>query len=283
MKKTGIVLLAVLLAVGLVACGSPAPTPSPAVSSGPEESPAALTKVTIGATSSPHGELLEKVKPILLEQGIELEIKIFEDYVLPNTAVADKSLDANFFQHVPYLESFNTENKTELVPIASIHYEPLGLYPGKTKTIAELKDGASIAVPNDTSNEARALMLLENAGLIKLAEGAGLMATVKDIAENPKNIKIVELQAAQLPGKLPDVDMAVINGNYAIASEIPITDALALEDKEGTAAQTYANVIVVRKGDEARPELKALCDALQTQAISDYITETYAGGVVPMF
>lgn len=244
--------------------------------------PAELKVLKVGASPTPHAEILKQVVDVLKEQGIDLQIIEFTDYVQPNLALQDGSLDANFFQHLPYLESFNAEKGTTLVSIGAIHYEPFGLYPGKTKTIAELKDGASISVPNDTSNEARALLLLEAQGLIKLKEGAGITATKLDIVENPKNIDIKELEAAQLVHSLPDVDMAVINGNFAIQGGLTVEkDAIAKEDKASIAATTYANIIAVRAGDEARPELVALVEALKSDAVKAYIDTTYAGAVVP--
>jgi len=193
-------------------------------------------------------------------------------------------LDANYFQHQPYLDDFNAENKTNIVSVAAIHYEPLGIYPGKAKTLDELKEGAQIAVPNDTTNEARALLLLEAQGLIKLNPEAGLKATVKDIAENPKNFKIVEIEAAQLARSLPDVDIAVINGNYAIKAGLNVArDAIAKEEKDSLAAQTYANILAVRKGDENREEIKALVNALKSDKVKEFIETTYEGAVVPVF
>lgn len=237
----------------------------------------------IGATPVPHSEILEFIKPLLLEKGILLEIVEFTDYVQPNLALDNKELDANFFQHVPYLNDFNEKNGTKISAIIPVHFEPLGLYPGKTKTLADLKDGASIAVPNDTSNEARALLLLEAAGLIKVDAAAGLNATVKDITENTKNLKIVELEAAQIPRSLPDVDLAIINGNYAIEAGLnAATDALLAEDKESLAAETFANIIVTRT-DDNRPEFDILKEVLQSDELKSFLEEQYKGAVVPVF
>jgi D-methionine transport system substrate-binding protein len=204
--------------------------------------------------------------------------------VLPNTALDSGDLGANYFQHQPYLDQFNEENGTKHVCVAPIHYEPLGLYPGKTKTVDELADGAQIAVPNDATNEARALLLLQDIGLITLKSGVGLEATKNDIEANEKNLDIVEVEAAQLPKTLADVDLAVINGNYAIEAGLnAATDALAKEEKDSLAATTYANLIVVKEGDETKPEVQALVTALQSDKIRTFIEETYQGAVVPSF
>ncbi|HEX2926005.1 MAG TPA: MetQ/NlpA family ABC transporter substrate-binding protein [Ruminiclostridium sp.] len=241
-------------------------------------------KLVVGATPSPHAEILKEVQSVLKEKGIDLEIKEFTDYVQPNLALQDKNLDANYFQHQPYLDDFNAKNKTDLVAAAQIHYEPLGLYPGKVKSLDALTDGATIAVPNDTTNEARALLLLETIGLIKVNPDAGLKATVKDITENPKNIKIKELEAAQLTRSLSDVDMAVINGNYAIEAGFNVAkDALAKEEADSVAAKTFANIIAVRKGDENREDIKALIEALKSDKVKKFIEEKYKGAVVAIF
>ena len=239
-------------------------------------------KIVVGASTSPHAEILEAAKPLLQEKGYELEIKEFSDYVMPNTALENKELDANYFQHQPYLDDFNANNGTHLVSVAGIHYEPLGVYAGKSSDLANIPDGAKIAVPNDTTNEARALLLLETQGLIKLDPNAGLAATGKDITENPHNIEIVEIEAAQLVRTLQDVDFAVINGNYALQGGLNVNDALAKEEADSVAAQTYANVLVVREGDEGREDIKALVEVLQSKAISDFIDEKYQGSVVSM-
>jgi D-methionine transport system substrate-binding protein len=241
-------------------------------------------KIVVGATPTPHAEILNVVKEILAEQGYELEIKEFTDYIQPNKQLTDKELDANYFQHQPYLDDYNAENKTDIVSIAAVHFEPLGIYPGKTKSLAELKNNAKVAVPNDTTNEARALLLLEAQGLIKLRENAGLKATVNDVAENPKNLKIIEIEAAQLARSLPDVDIAVINGNYAIEAGLHVDkDSLAKEEKDSLAAKTYANIVAVRKGDEQREDLKALVAALKSDKVKKFIEEKYQGAVLPVF
>ena len=240
--------------------------------------------VRIGASPTPHKLILEYAAPLMEEKGYKLEITEYQDYVIPNTAVESGELDANFFQHEPYMNDFNENNGTHLVSVAAVHYEPFGLYAGKTKAIADLADGATIAVPNDGSNEARALYLLQQEGLITLKADAGFTATVLDIAENPKNLNIVEVAAAQLPRSLEDVDMAVINGNYAMQADLnPSTDALAKEEKDSLAADTYANVLVVKEGNEEDPKLLALKDALLSETVRNFINEKYDGAVVPKF
>lgn len=240
--------------------------------------------IVVGASSTPHAEILEQARPALEAAGYTLEIKEYADFVLPNVALDGGDLDANYFQHKPYLDQFNEEKGTKLASAAIIHYEPIGLYPGKTKAIDALAEGAQIAVPNDATNEARALLLLEAQGLIKIKEGVGLKATKNDITENPKKLEIVEIEAAQLPRTLQDVDMAVINGNYAIEAGLNVaTDALAFEDKDSVAAETYGNIIAVREGDEDREDIKALIKALQSEEIKNFIDETYEGAVVPKF
>ncbi|WP_024833200.1 MetQ/NlpA family ABC transporter substrate-binding protein [Ruminiclostridium josui] len=241
-------------------------------------------KLVVGASPTPHAEILKEIQSVLKDKGYELEIKEFTDFVQPNLALQDKTLDANYFQHKPYMENFNEENNTQLVSAAEIHYEPLGIYPGKVKSLDAIPEGATIAVPNDTTNEARALLLLETAGLIKVNPDSGLKATVKDITENPKNIKIKELEAAQLARTLPDVDVAVINGNYALQAGFNVaTDALAKEESDSVAAKTYANILAIREGDENREDIKALVDALKSEKVKKFIEEKYKGAVVPLF
>ena len=296
MKKFVSLLLTGALACAFLAgCGggntaSPSPSASAPASSAPVESsaPAASnplegTVLKVGATPAPHAEILEVVKGLLAEQGITLEIVEFNDYIQPNLAVENGELDANYFQHVTYMNEFNVSDSTHLVSAADVHYEPFGLYAGKTASIADLADGAQIAVPNDTTNEARALLLLEQEGLITLKEGAGITATKADIAENPKNLDIVELEANQLPVRLADVDMAVINGNYAIDAGLKVADAVAIEAADGEAATAYVNVLAVKEGNEDSPAIQALAAALTSQEVKDFIDETYAGAVVPVF
>ena len=239
--------------------------------------------IRVGASVTPHAEILEVVKPILAEQGYELEIVEYNDYILPNTATESGELDANYFQHQPYLDDFNAENDTHLVSVAAIHYEPFGIYAGKLDSLEDIPDGATIAVPNDGTNEGRALLLLQDLGLITLPEDVGFTATKLDIIDNPKNLEIVEMEAAQLPRVLPEVDFAVINGNYAISGGLKVSEALAVEDVESAAAQTYANVLVVKEGNEDDPGVQALAAALQTEEVRQFIEETYEGAVVPMF
>lgn len=239
--------------------------------------------IKVGASVTPHAEILAQIKDALKEKGYTLEIVEYNDYVLPNTALEDGDLDANYFQHQPYLDSFNEENGTHLVSVAAIHFEPFGLYAGKTDSLKDLKDGAIVAVPNDTSNEARALLLLEAQGLITLKEDAGVNATILDIEENPLNLEFKEIEAAQLTKSLPDVDIAAINGNYAISGGLSVSDALAVEATDSLAAETYANIIVVKEGNEETDKTKALIEALQTDAVKQYIEDTYKGAVVPVF
>lgn len=275
MKKFISILTLFLLLLTLAAgCGA----------NGNEAGDTELSVITIGATPAPHAEILEIVKPLMLEQGYDLQIKDFVDYVQPNLAVESGDIDANYFQHQPYLDDFNAEKGTDLVSIAAIHYEPFGIYPGRIDSLEDLPDGAKIAVPNDTTNEARALLLLEAQGLIGLEKNLGLTATKKDIISNPKNFDIVELEAAQLPRSLPDVDIAVINGNYALEAKLSVkNDSLATEDASSVAAQTYANILVVKAGDEDREDLKALAEALLSPEVKAFIENTYDGAVVPMF
>lgn len=273
MKKTKLLSLALvgILALSTVFAGCAKQASNPKV-------------LTVGATVKPHSEILKFVQPKLKEKGIELKIVEFTDYVQPNLALQNKDLDANYFQHLPYLEDFNVKNNTQLSSAVGVHFEPLGLYAGKTKALADVKDGDTIAVPNDTTNEARALLLLETAGLIKIKEGAGLNATVKDIVENPKNLEIKELEAAQIARALPDVNLAVINGNYAIEAGLNAAkDALLAEDKDSLAAKTFANIVVVRTGDESREDIKALVEVMTSKETKDFINETYQGSVIPVF
>ena len=240
--------------------------------------------IKVGASVTPHAEILGVAKELLAKEGYTLEIVEFNDYVLPNTSVEDGELDANYFQHRKYLADFNKENGTHLVEVVPVHYEPFGIYAGKTKSLEELADGAKIAVPNDGTNEGRALLLLEAQGLIKLKENVGFTATKLDIVENPKNLEIQELDAAQLVRALGDVDLAVINGNYAIQGGLNAgKDALAVEDKDSEATQTYANVLAVKEGHEKDAGILALAKALQSEEVKKFIEENYDGAVIPMF
>ena len=237
----------------------------------------------VGANITPHSEILEIAKPILAEQGITLEIVKLEDSITPNTGVIEGSLDANYFQHVPYLEQFNKENNSTLVSVGAVHYEPFGIYAGKTKDLKDLPDGATVAVPNNVTNEARALLLLAQEGIIKLKDDAGINATVEDIVENPLNIQFEELAPEQLVAALPDVDVAVINGNYAIEGGLHVSQALAVEANDGLAAQTYGNIIATSAEKANDPAIKKLVEVLQGPEVSKYIKETYDGAVVPLF
>lgn len=276
MKKLLTILGTALLSTALLAgCGSTASTDSSASANG--------DTITVAASPSPHAEILEVAKEVLAEQGINLDIKVFNDYVIPNTATESGEVDANYFQHTPYLNDFNEENGTHLVSVAAIHYEPFGIYAGKTASLDALADGAKVSVPNDTTNEARALLLLEAQGLIKLKDGAGLKATKLDIVENPKNLDIQEIEAAQLPRTLSDVDIAVINGNYAIDAGLKVSDALAVEAQDSDAAKTYANVLVVKDGNQDNENIKALVSALESDKVKEFIEQKYDGAVVPMF
>ena len=274
MKKILVVALSALLCLGVMAgCGG-------------DNKPAddgQLVKLKVGASPTPHAEILAQVKEDLKAQGVDLEIAEYTDYVQPNLAVESGDLDANFFQHKPYMDDFNEEQGTHLVSVASIHYEPMGVYAGKTASLDALPDGAKVAVPNDTTNEARALLLLQDLGIIKLKEDAGLTATKLDVVENPKNIELIEAEAAQLPRSLPDVDIAVINGNYAIQGGLKVSDALAAEDKDALAATTFANIITVKEGREEDEAIVKLINALQSEKIKTYIEDSYEGAALPVF
>ena len=237
----------------------------------------------VGANITPHSEILEVAKPILADKGITLEIVRLEDSVTPNTGVIEGSLDANYFQHVPYLEQFNLENGSDLVSAGAVHYEPFGIYAGRVTDLKDIKEGAVIAVPNNVTNEARALLLLDQEGIIKLKEGAGIKATVEDIEENPLNISFKELAPEQLVAALPDVDVAVINGNYAIEGGLHVSQALAVEANDGLAAQTYGNIIAASPDKAEDPAVKALVEVLQGPEVAQFINETYDGAVVPLF
>ena len=243
---------------------------------------AAEGTIKIAASPTPHAEILEAAKSILADEGWDLEVTEFEDYVQPNMVVESGDFDANYFQHVPYLESFNEEKGTHLVDAGDIHYEPFGIYPGTKKSLDELEDGDTIAVPNDTTNEARALLLLQDNGVLTLKEGAGLTATVNDIESTTKDIKIQELEAAQVPRVLNEVAFAVINGNYAVEAGLSVADdAIAYEASDSEAAKTYVNIIAVKEGNENNEGIVALVDALKSDEIKDFINETYNGAVIP--
>lgn len=306
-KSIGVFAVSVLAAAALAACGgdaketSSAPAASETASEAgseaatqaetekkeeeTEETEAGgnLEQIVLGASPAPHAEILREANKVLAQKGYELKILEYVDYIQPNLALEAGDLDANYFQHLPYLESFNAENGTKLVSAASIHYEPFGIYAGKAASLEELADGATVAVPNDTSNEARALLLLEAQGLIKLKDGADLTVTKNDIVENPKNLNLYEVEAAQIPRVIEDVDIAVINGNYAIDAGFKVSEALAVEDSESIAATTYGNVIAVREGEESNEKIVALIEALTSEEVKAYIESQYEGAVVPLF
>lgn len=286
-KKALAVLLTGVLAAGILAgCGSTEeaverPTMEEAAEEtseeeaapAEEEAPAEETveekgTIKVAASPTPHAEILEAAKPILAEQGWNLEVTVFDDYILPNQVVDSGELDANYFQHIPYLDEFNAERGTHLVNAGGIHYEPFGIYPGTKKTLDEVADGDVIAVPNDTTNEARALLLLQDNGLIKLKDGAGLTATVQDIEENPHNLEIQELEAAQVPRVVGEVAYVVLNGNYALQADFSVAkDSIAYESSDSEAAKTYVNVIAVAEGNENNEGIKALVDVLKSDEI----------------
>ena len=277
----------VVLALGLAGCGGQSSSASASGSSASASTSAAASgdkTITVAASPTPHAQILtDAVAPLLEKEGYKLVVKEFNDYVLPNTATEEGEVDANYFQHIPYLDSFNKENGTHLASVAAVHYEPFGLYAGKTASLSALADGATVAVPNDTTNEARALLLLEQEGLIKLKANAGITATVADIAENPKNLKIRELEAATIPNVLADVDIAAINSNYALGAGLSVKkNALAVEDPNGTAAQTYKNIVVVRDGNQTAGKIQALVKAIGNPSVAEYINKTFDGAVLPV-
>lgn len=279
-KKFLSLALALVLSLSLAACGS---KKEEAPAAAPAETPAETTEpvvLNVAASPTPHAEILEQVVDVLAEQGIDLQIHEYGDYVVPNTAVEEGEEDANYFQHIPYLESFNEKEGTHLVSVGGIHIEPMGVYAGKTASLEELPDGAEIAIPNDPTNEGRALLLLEAQGLIKLADSSNLEATPNDIVENPKNLTFKELEAAMIPNAVDEVDLSVINVNYALEAGFnPTEDALAIEDADSP----YVNIVAVKEGNENNPAVLALVEALQSDTVRDFINETYGGAVVPAF
>jgi len=301
MKKSIALTLATVLALGaLTGCGNTASadTAAPATEAAATEETTAGEATTgetteaapaeekgtikIAASATPHAEILEAAKPLLAEQGWTLDITIFDDYVQPNLVVESGDFDANYFQHVPYLDQFNVEQGTHLVDAGDIHYEPFGIYPGTETDLANITEGATIAVPNDTTNEARALLLLQDNGIITLKEGAGLTATINDIAENPKNIEIKELEAAQVARVKDEVAFVVLNGNYALEAGFSVgKDAVAYEQADSEAAKTYVNIIAVAEGNEKSEGITALVDTLKSDDIKKFIEDTYDGAVVP--
>ncbi|MBE6923272.1 MAG: ABC transporter substrate-binding protein [Ruminococcaceae bacterium] len=269
MKKTIAIILTLVLALSLAACGG---------------GNADDKTITVAASPTPHAEILKVAAEVLAKDGWTLEIKEYTDYVQPNNVVEDGEIDANYFQHVPYLDTFNADNGTHLVSVAMVHYEPFGIYAGTKSAIADLAEGDKIAIPNDGSNRARALLLLEAEGIIKLKDGIGMDATDLDIVENPLNLDIVQMEAAQIANVRDSVALAVINGNYALQAGLNAgTDALAVEDAESISATTYANVLVVKEGNEENEKIQALIKAVLSQEVKDYINNTYSGAVVPIF
>ena len=271
-------LLALSLALSLTACGSKSndAANSDAQAEQPAENQETDT-LNVAASPTPHAEILQPCVPILAEQGIDLQIHEYSDYVVPNTAVEDGEEDANYFQHIPYLDDFNTTRGTHLVSVTGVHIEPMGIYAGKSASLEELPDGATVAVPNDATNEGRALLLLEKQGLIKLADDSNLSSTPKDIVENPKNLTFTEVEAATVPSIVSEVDIAVINSNYAMSAGFnPVEDALALEASDSP----YVNVLVCKEGNENNEAIQALAEALHSDTVKNFITENYGGAVV---
>ena len=279
MKKLVLILSALLLVVFAAGCGGG--DKKPASSGAPASSGGAKVTLKVGASPVPHAEILEQIKPVLAKQNIELKIVEFSDYVQPNLALNDKELDANFFQHEPYLLNFISEHKNlKLKNAGGVHVEPMGVYSKKVKKLDELKEGDTVAIPNDPTNGGRALLLLEKAGVIKLKEGLGVKATVQDVKENKKKLQFKEIEAAQLPRSLDDVTIAVINTNFAMQASLnPTKDALFIEDK----TSPYSNIVAVREGDEKRPEIVALLKALQSKEVKEFIEKKYGGAIVPAF
>lgn len=293
MKKrvTAVILTAALAVAALAGCGNTA-TSEPAAEATESASTTAAQEaentssedktITVAASATPHAEILEQAKSILAEQGWDLQVTVFDDYVQPNNVVESGDFDANYFQHIPYLESFNEEQGTHLVNAGGIHYEPFGIYPGTKSDLSELAEGDVIAIPNDTTNEARALLLLQDNGILTLKDGVGLEATVRDIVDNPKNIEFTELEAAQVARVVDEVAFVVLNGNYALEAGYSVAkDAVAYELSDSEAAKTYVNVIAVKEGNENNEGIKALVDVLKSDEIKEFINNTYDGGVIP--
>lgn len=269
MKKVLALVLAVALCIGLCACG---------------KSDSSVKKVKIGASTTPHAEILRQIVDDMKAEGFDLEVVEYQDYVLPNTGVDEGELDANYFQHQPYLDDFNAANGTHVVTIAKLHYEPFGIYPGKKNAVSALEAGDQIGIPNDGTNEGRALHLLEQEGVIVLKEGTGLTATLADVESYNVEVSIVEMEAAQIPRALADLAIGVINGNYAINAGLNVSkNAIAVEASDGLAAQTYGNVLCVKEGNENADFAKALVKCLETDKVRDFINNTYEGAVVPLF
>ena len=291
MKKILALTLSAILCLGLLAgCGteggSTATDPASEPTSGATNTPSGeLETITVGASSTPHAEILDAVSGELEALGYDLEVVVFNDYVQPNTALADGDLDANYFQHEPYLTTFNSERGTDLVSAGAIHYEPMGIYPGTKSSLDDIAEGDTIAIPNDGSNETRALLLLQDLGYITLADGidASSNATIEAIVDNPLNLEITEMNAENIPHILADVAFGIINGNYALQADLTGDDALASESADSDAAQTYANIVACRNGDENSDKIQALITALTSETCREYIESTYNGAVVPIF
>lgn len=275
MKKFFAILLTGVLTLGLVACGGSAEAPA-------DDASAEAITLKIGASPTPHAEILEAAKEELAAKGINLEIVEFTDYVQPNLATESGDLDANYFQHQPYLDSFNVEQGTDLVSIGTVHYEPMGIYAGTVTDLANIPEGTKVGIPNDATNGGRALLLLEANGLITLDPEAGTSATKLDIVDNPLNLEIIEMEAAQLPLSLGDLGIAVINGNYAMQNGLKTEDALAIEAADSLAATTYGNIVAVKAGNENAPGLAELMEVLQGSTVAEFINSTYGGAVAPM-
>ncbi len=285
-KLLSAVLTTALMAGVLTGCGTTAQESNTSGTKAAQETTSTDTQlkgtITVAASATPHAEILEQAKPILAEQGWDLQVTVFDDYVQPNLVVESDEFNANYFQHIPYLESFNEEQGTHLVNAGGIHYEPFGIYPGTESDLAAISDGATIAVPNDTTNEARALLLLQDNGLITLNDGVGLTATVNDIAENPHNLQIQELEAAQVSRVKDEVAFVVLNGNYALEAGFSVkNDAVAYEKSDSEAAKTYVNIIAVKEGNENSEPVQALVNVLKSDEIVNFINENYDGAVVP--
>ena len=275
---------AVLGSLALTACGGGSGSGNATTTAAASGSASTVGgTITVGASPSPHAEILKAVEGEIKAAGYELKVVEYNDYVQPNVALSEGDLDANYFQHKPYLDNYNQENGTDLVSAGAIHFEPMGLYAGKSSDINNVPDGAKIAVPSDATNEARALLLLEKAGVLKLKDGAGLEATKNDIAENPHKVELVEVEAASVPRTLQDSDFGVINGNYALSAGLDTTATLASEDANSEAAKTYANIVAVRNGDGSNEKATALIKALTSDAAKKFIEDQYKGSVIPVF
>ncbi|QFJ55373.1 MetQ/NlpA family ABC transporter substrate-binding protein [Pseudobutyrivibrio xylanivorans] len=270
----------------ITGCGAeesaPADTSAPAETAAESEAaPAELQTIKVAASATPHAEILEFAAPLLEAKGYKLDVTVFDDYVQPNLVVESGEFDANYFQHVPYLDSFNEEQGTHLVDAGDIHYEPFGIYPGTKASLDDAADGDVVAIPNDTTNEARALLLLQDNGLLKLKDGAGLTATINDIVENPKNLEFQELEAAQVARVKDEVAFVVLNGNYALEAGFSVAkDSIAYESTDSEAAKTYVNIIAVAEGNENNDGIKALVDVLKSDDVKKFIADTYDGAVV---